>query len=100
MQADVVVIPDSGPMHLAAAVGTPVVALFGPTDPDLTGPYRSNCSGRFHTVISAAIECRPCFKRTCSSRRCMTNITMEEVWEKTTAYLSTSDSHGLKALSV
>jgi len=45
-QMDVLVTNDSGPMHIAAAVGTPVVALFGPTDPGLTGPY-----GEQHMVL-------------------------------------------------
>jgi 3-deoxy-D-manno-octulosonic-acid transferase/heptosyltransferase-1 len=99
MQADVVVVPDSGPMHLAAAVGTPVVALFGPTDPVLTGPYPSDRSGKNHTVITAAVDCGPCFKRTCSSGLCMTDITTEEVLKKTIAYLAISHSGALKAWS-
>ena len=75
-QADVVIIPDSGPMHLAAAMGTPVVALFGPTDPKLTGPY-----GEGHRVIMKTTECQPCFKRTCAAHKCMKEITVQEVWE-------------------
>jgi lipopolysaccharide heptosyltransferase II len=58
---------DSGPMHLAAAVGTPVIALFGPTDPARTGPY-----GAGHTILRSGIPCSPCF-----SRRCMNAVTME-----------------------
>lgn len=50
---------DSGPMHLAAALGVPVVAIFGSTDPARTGP-RGNC-----IVIKKDISCRPCFKRIC-----------------------------------
>jgi len=74
-QADVVVTPDSGPMHLAAAVGTPVVALFGPTDPDRTGPYGT--AG--HRVLVKPVACRPCFKRTCATCECLTALTPEEV---------------------
>ena len=81
--ADVIVIPDSGPMHLAAAMGTPVVALFGPTDPALTGPF-----GSIHKVIVSRVDCRPCFLRECSSRRCMNQITVKEVWESIKPYLS------------
>ena len=54
--AAVVITTDSGPMHLAAAVKTPVVALFGPTAPERTGPYGSN-----HTVVRTGIACSPCF---------------------------------------
>jgi len=82
-QADVVVVPDSGPMHLAAALGRPVVALFGPTDPSRTGPY-----GDIHSVIFRPIECRPCFRRKCSFNKCMTEISVREVWEATQPYLS------------
>ncbi len=73
-RARVLVTNDSGPMHLAVAVGTPVVALFGPTDPALTGPY-----GNGGNVIRAGIACSPCFRRACSHRRCMTEIGVEEV---------------------
>lgn len=55
---------DTGPMHLAAAVGTPVVALFGPTAPCRTGPY-----GEGHVVLRLGLECSPCFKRTCETTR-------------------------------
>jgi heptosyltransferase I len=65
---------DSGPMHLAAAVGTPVVALFGPTDPARTGPY-----GLGHTVIRRSLSCSPCFLKRCSTRKCMQDIAIEEV---------------------
>lgn len=76
-QADVLVTNDSGPMHIAAAVGTPVVALFGPTDPLRTGPY-----GRGHLVLSHAVDCSPCFQRRCSravTLECLTGIRPEQV---------------------
>ena len=66
---------DSGPMHLAAAMGTPVVALFGPTDPSRTGPY-----GRGHTVIRKELPCSPCFLKECNSIQCMHDITVEDVF--------------------
>ncbi|MFA6411518.1 MAG: lipopolysaccharide heptosyltransferase II [Syntrophales bacterium] len=75
-QAAVVVTTDSGPMHIAAAVGTPVVALFGPTDPRRTGPY-----GFGHTVIRKTLPCSPCFLKQCPTRGCMEGITVEEVLE-------------------
>ena len=73
----VVVTNDSGPMHLAAAVGTPVVAIFGPTDPALTGPY-----GKGHTVLRVTLPCAPCFKGRCAnpnSMACMTGVSVAEV---------------------
>lgn len=75
-QAALVVTTDSGPMHLAAAVGTPVVALFGPTDPVRTGPY-----GPGHRVIRRALSCAPCLRKRCDLPRCMKEISVEEVFE-------------------
>jgi len=66
---------DSGPMHLAAAVETPVVALFGPTDPARTGPY-----GEGHRVLRTGIDCSPCFRKQCNSGICMQAITVDEVF--------------------
>ena len=73
----VVITNDSGPMHIAAAVGTPVVGIFGPTDPALTGPY-----GKQHVVLRAGIPCSPCFKGHCVNpvlMECMKLITVEQV---------------------
>jgi len=69
---------DSGPMHLSCAVGTPVVALFGPTGPWSTGPF-----GRNDRIIRKELPCSPCFKRVCPEghHRCMTDITAEEVFD-------------------
>jgi heptosyltransferase-2 len=68
---------DTGTMHVAAAVGTPVVALFGSTDPSTTGPW-----GEGHVVIRKDLPCSPCLKRTCSTdHRCMELITVDEVEE-------------------
>jgi 3-deoxy-D-manno-octulosonic-acid transferase/heptosyltransferase-1 len=75
-RASVVVSTDSGPMHIAAAVGTPTAALFGPTDPALTGPY-----GQGHRVVRKDTPCSPCFLKKCDSIHCMTEITVEEVFE-------------------
>ena len=71
-----VVSTDTGPMHLAAAVDTAVVALFGPTAPWRTGPFGSG-----HRVVHTALACSPCFKRQCDRNRCrcMTDITVEMV---------------------
>jgi len=67
---------DSGPMHIAAAVGTPTVALFGPTEPKRTGPY-----GKGHTVLTAGVECAPCFKRDCRDVRCLAGINADKALE-------------------
>jgi len=67
---------DTGPMHIAAAMGCPVVALFGPTAPWRTGPY-----GDGHRVIREEIECSPCFRKTCDHLSCMKNITVDKVFE-------------------
>ena len=78
-RAQVVVTTDSGPMHLAVAVGTPVVALFGPTAPWRTGPY-----GPGHIVLRADLSCSPCFKKQClttvyEERACMKRLTVDQV---------------------
>jgi len=76
-EASSLVTNDSGPMHVAAAVGTPVVALFGPTSEARTGPY-----GLGHHVCSITLPCRPCFSRTCRHTvhlECLTRITPVEV---------------------
>ncbi len=73
--ARVVVANDSGPMHLAAAVGTPVVALFGPTDPGRTAP-----SGSPSRVLDRYVFCSPCFLKECPYRHeCMVEITPAQV---------------------
>jgi 3-deoxy-D-manno-octulosonic-acid transferase/heptosyltransferase-1 len=73
--SDLFITTDTGPMHLAAAAGTRVVALFGPTAPGRTGPYGSG-----HVVVRAGVACSPCFRRECDQGlRCMREITVEEV---------------------
>ena len=70
---------DSGPMHVAAAVGTRVVALFGPTSAVATGPY-----GVDHCVLARGIPCSPCFSRRCRNRidrECLRSLSPEEVFE-------------------
>jgi ADP-heptose:LPS heptosyltransferase len=71
--------PDSGPGHLAAAVETPYVALFGPTSPERAAPY--NCE---HLVVQSKVSCVSCYKKKCSDldRVCMRRISVESVQEK------------------
>ena len=72
---DLVVTNDSGPMHVAAAFGRPVVALFGPTDHRVTSP-----SGARISLVRRETECAPCLKRECpTDHRCMAGITVEDV---------------------
>jgi heptosyltransferase-1 len=80
--SSLLVTTDSGPMHIAAAVGTPVVALFGPTDPVRTGPY-----GAGHVVLRKEFDCSPCFLKKCDSMKCMREITVEEVFDAVTTLL-------------
>ncbi len=70
--ARLAVTADTGPMHLAAALGTPVAALFGPTAPWRTGPY-----GEGHEVVRLALPCSPCFRRQCPEPRCLADLPME-----------------------
>ena len=72
--ADLVLSTDTGPMHLAAAVNAPLIALFGPTAPWRTGPYGSN-----HLILRKSLPCSPCFKKKCATMECMKSITVEEV---------------------
>lgn len=75
-RADLVVANDTGPMHLAVAVGSRVIALFGPTSPSLTGPYGAGT----YTVIQRNTECEtPCYDVTCADNACMSAIGVEEV---------------------
>jgi heptosyltransferase-2 len=79
----VLVTNDSGPMHIGAAFGTPLVALFGSTDDAVTGPY-----GQSQSVINKRVECAPCMKRTCPiDFRCMKQITVDEVVERVLAHV-------------
>ena len=69
---------DSGPMHIADALGTPLLALFGSTDPIATGPYSQR-----EEIIQKEVACAPCFKRTCPiDFPCMKKIGVDEVYER------------------
>jgi heptosyltransferase-2 len=68
---------DTGTMHVATAVSTPVVALFGSTPPLTTGPW-----GEGHVVVGKDVPCSPCWKRICpTDHQCMERITVDEVEE-------------------
>lgn len=73
---------DSGPMHMAAAAGVPVVALFGPTDERKWGPW-----GDGHRVITKRLSCYPCKPHKCGNNECMQRITADEALEAVIATL-------------
>jgi len=75
---------DTGPMHIAAACGVPVVAVFGPTDSHTTAPY-----GQERSIVREAVDCAPCFLRECPiDHRCMTRIPVDRVYEAAVQQLS------------
>ncbi len=78
--ADLLVTNDTGPAHVAAAVGCPVVVIFGPTKPETTRPFSTLAE-----VVRKPPECAPCMLRDCPiDHRCMTAITAEDVFERAT----------------
>jgi heptosyltransferase-2 len=80
---------DSGPMHIAAAMNTPVVAVFGPSNQQAWGPYTPPGERSIHTVVSRNLPCQPCFYRAhslglregCGPRPCLTGLGHERVLE-------------------
>ncbi len=77
-RADLVISNDSGPMHVAVSQKTKVIALFGPTSPEITGPYGKGN----YVVIQKDVGCQtPCYQLDCKDNRCMKAITVEEVLE-------------------
>jgi len=75
---------DTGTMHLASLLGVPVVAIFGSTEPRLTGPL-----GTGHTILRHQVECSPCFLRDCPiDFRCMKAVTVQEVIDAVLSILS------------
>jgi heptosyltransferase-2 len=72
---DLLLTNDSGPMHVAAALGVPLVAVFGPTDERETAPVHG-------TVVREPVECAPCLLRECPiDHRCMTRVAVARVVE-------------------
>jgi len=85
-RCDLVVSNDSGPMHIAAAVGTPTVGIFGPTVPALQGPF-----GRGHAVVTKkGLPCLGCNGLTCriGSHDCMQKLSVDEVFEVAVSVLN------------
>ena len=75
---------DSGPMHAAAALGTPLVAVFGPTNPETTGPLSDKA-----VIVRKEIDCSPCVKKKCpTDLECMKRVTVEDVYKACRIFLS------------
>ena len=89
---DLLVTGDTGPMHLAVAVGTPAVALFGSTNPRRTGPY-----GARNVVLDVHLDCSPCYRKpTCHGRvDCMKAIAPDDVYAAVRDRLSGNLAQGL-----
>ena len=93
-RARLVVAADTGPLHLACAVGTPVVALFGPTDPDRNGPFAPD-----DAVIRRTPVCAPCYSRTCARHAgVMEGIVVAEVLAAAERRLAAAGKQGSHAL--
>ncbi|MEO8277156.1 MAG: lipopolysaccharide heptosyltransferase II [Thermoanaerobaculia bacterium] len=88
---DLLVTNDSGPMHLAAALGVPCVALFGPTDRRRTAP-----AGEGHIVLDRELWCSPCFRRHCPllHHGCMRGLGVDEVATAAIAAITTGTPRG------
>ena len=78
--SELMITNDTGPMHVAAALGTPLIALFGPTEPRRTGPY-----GQLENVLQINLPCSPCMKSYCAYEKpneCLKAISSAVVFER------------------
>ncbi|MFH1856220.1 MAG: glycosyltransferase family 9 protein [Candidatus Omnitrophota bacterium] len=79
---ELVLANDSGPLHIAVSRGVKTVSIFGPVDEKVYGPYPPSDK---HKVLTAAVDCRPCYRRfkfnKCASQKCLFNISPEEVFK-------------------
>ncbi|MCI0525872.1 MAG: lipopolysaccharide heptosyltransferase II, partial [Nitrospira sp.] len=86
-QCALLITNDSGPMHIAASFEVPLVAIFGPTDPQTTSPLGEN-----NLLLRKPVDCSPCLLRECPiDHRCMTRMTVDEVFEAAVKHLK---NHG------
>ena len=92
--SELMVTNDTGPMHVAAALGKPVVALFGPTEPRRTGPYR-----QLDHVLQLNLPCVPCLKPRCAYVKpfeCLRAIPPAAVFDAVQKRLAAATSAGLR----
>ena len=83
---------DSGLIHVATSVKTPVIAIFGPTNPSVTGPY-----GEHVRIIQSEQECCPCYPKLltgCGNPICMQNVCVDTVWQVFQEQVPTTSSYG------
>ena len=86
--AGILITNDTGPAHIASAVGTPVLVIFGPTNPLTTRPFAPVAE-----IIRHPPDCAPCMLRDCPiDHRCMTAITPEEVFQRACAMITTQQA--------
>ncbi len=90
----VVISGDTGPLHIASALGVPVVGIYGPSDPIRNGPFQ----GRYR-VVSFEGPCRGCYKRMCATAECMRGISVERVWEALVGLLKEAYPHASVCLT-
>lgn len=89
-RSNLVIANDSGPMHIAVSQSAPTIALFGPTDPKVTGPYGE---GRYLVIQKAPVRagCKsPCYNLRCEDNACMKAISVEDVLDAARALLNQS----------
>lgn len=89
-RCSVLVTNDTGPMHVAQALGIPVAAIFGSTDPSTTSPH-----GQSSGVVTASVRCAPCLLRACPiDHRCMTQVSVEQVVDVALSQIRMSKNYG------
>ncbi len=79
---------DTGPMHMASLLGTPVVTIFGPSDPVINEPARFTP----FRIVRAGVDCSPCRKKDCDHLRCLTAVTVDQVMTSTEDLLNETGS--------
>lgn len=85
---EVLVTNDSGPMHMAQAVGTRVVSIFGPTDPLRCGPWLNTFN-----PVQINLDCIKCYRKSCEHLKCMCELSVEEVLETVADCISFPQKH-------
>jgi heptosyltransferase I len=76
-RCNLMISPDTGPMHLAAALGVKCIGIYGPSCPFKNGPFGEN-----NLFVSRFVDCSPCYKRKCDDLKCMKTITFDDIKEK------------------